>query len=95
MCRLKRLVEIHKEKRKSSRWNLEKLETTCLCQIRQDLISRMDDNRSKVLNAHQGEFESEWLNVVPCKNLGLELDDQLNWFTSRSQHLCCAYAPLL
>ena len=25
---------------------------------------------------HQRKFESQWLNVVPCKNLGLKLDDQ-------------------
>ena len=43
----------------------------------QDLISRMDDKRSKVFNVHQGKFGSQWLNVVPCKNLGLKLDDQL------------------
>ena len=42
----------------------------------QGLISRMDDKRSKVFNAHQGKFGSQWLNVVPCKNLGLKLDDQ-------------------
>ena len=42
----------------------------------QDLISRMDDKRSKIFNAHQGNIESQWLNVVPCKNLGLKLDDQ-------------------
>ena len=42
----------------------------------QDLISRMDHKRSKVFNAHQGKFGSQWLNVVPCKNLGLKLDDQ-------------------
>ena len=42
----------------------------------QELISRMDDKRSKVFNAHQGKFGSRWLNVVPCKNLGLNLDDQ-------------------
>ena len=42
----------------------------------QDLISRMDDKRSKVSNPHQGIFGSQWLNVVPCKNLGLKLDDQ-------------------
>ena len=42
----------------------------------QDLISRMNDKRSKVFNAHQGKFGSQWLNVVPCKNLGLKLDDQ-------------------
>ena len=32
-----------------------------------DLISRMDDKRSKIFNAHQGKFGSQWLNVVPCK----------------------------
>ena len=42
----------------------------------QYLISRIDDKRSKVFNAHQGKFESQWLDVVPCKNLGLKLDDQ-------------------
>ena len=42
----------------------------------QDLISRMDDKRSKVFIAHQGKFGSQWLNIVPCKNLGLKLDDQ-------------------
>ena len=40
----------------------------------QDLIFKMDDKRSKVFNAHQGKFGSQWLNVVPSKNL--ELDDQ-------------------
>ena len=42
----------------------------------QDLTSRMDNKRSKVFNAHQGKFGSQWLNVVPSKNLGLKLDDQ-------------------
>ena len=42
----------------------------------QALTSRMDDKRSKIFNAHQGKFGSQWLNVVPCKNLGLKLDDQ-------------------
>ena len=36
----------------------------------------MDDKRSKVFNAHHGKFGSQWLNLVPCKNLGLKLDDQ-------------------
>ena len=40
----------------------------------QELISRMDDKRSKIFNAHQGKIGSQWLNVVPCKNL--KLDDQ-------------------
>ena len=35
----------------------------------------MDDKRSKVFIAHQGKFGSQWLKVVPCKNLGLKLDD--------------------
>ena len=36
----------------------------------------MDDKRSKVFNAHQGMFGSQWLNVVLCTNLGLKFDDQ-------------------
>ena len=36
----------------------------------------MDDKRSKVFNAHQGTFGSQWLNVVPCRNLGQKLYDQ-------------------
>ena len=36
----------------------------------------MDDKRSKLFNAHQSYFGSQWLNVVPCKNLGLKLEDQ-------------------
>ena len=35
------------------------------------LISRRDDKRSKVFNAHQGKIGSQWLNVVPCKNVML------------------------
>ena len=53
------------------------METPCLRQNRQKLISRIDDKCSKAFNAHQGKFGSQWLNVVPCKNLGLKLDDQL------------------
>ena len=49
--------------------------------IAQDLISRMDDKRSKVFNAHQGKFASQWLNVVPCKNPDLRLDDQQLWIS--------------
>ena len=40
-----------------------------------DLISRMVDKRLEVFNAHQDKFGSKWLNVVPCKHLGLKLDD--------------------
>ena len=36
----------------------------------------MDDKCSNVFNVHQGEFGSQRLNVVPCENLGLKLDDQ-------------------
>ena len=42
----------------------------------QELIYRKNDKRSKVFNAHQDKFGPQWLNVVPCKNLGLKLDDQ-------------------
>ena len=41
-----------------------------------ELISKMNDKHSKVFNAHQGKIGSQWLIVVPCKNLGLKLDDQ-------------------
>ena len=41
-----------------------------------ELISRLDDKRSKVFNTHQGKFGCQWRNIVPCKNLGLKLDDQ-------------------
>ena len=34
------------------------------------------EKRSEVFNAHQGKLGSQWLNVVPCKNLGLKLDNQ-------------------
>ena len=44
--------------------------------IAQDLISRMDDKRSSVFNAHQGKFGSQWPNVGPRKNLDLNLDYQ-------------------
>ena len=41
-------------------------------------VSKFDicDKHSKIFNAHQGKFGSQWLKVVPCKNLGLKLDDQ-------------------
>ena len=42
----------------------------------QDVISRMDDKSSKVFIAHRGKFGSQWLNVVPCKNLCLKSDDK-------------------
>ena len=42
----------------------------------QDLISRINDKRSRVFNAPKGKFGSQCLNVVPCKNLGLKHDDQ-------------------
>ena len=46
-----------------------------LVKTAEDLIYRLYDKRSKVFTAHQGKFGSQWLNVVPCKNLGLKLDD--------------------
>ena len=54
---------------KSSRLNPKNLDSTCRNRPRYDF-------RSKNFNAHQGTFGSQWLNVVPCKNLGLKLDDQ-------------------
>ena len=42
----------------------------------QDLISRMDEKRSKFFNAHQSKFGSQWLNFVSCKKLNLKLGDQ-------------------
>ena len=63
----------------------------------QDLISRMDDKRSKVFNAHQGKFGSQWLNVVPCKNLGLKLDDQqlqISIGLRLGANICVAYTCL-
>ena len=53
-----------KKTRKSSRWNPERL------------ISRMDDKCSTIVYAHQGKSGSQCLNVVVCKNQGLNLDDQ-------------------
>ena len=51
----------------------KKLDTTCLrpnCPDYPDLISRMGEKRSKVFNAHHGKIGTQWLNNVPCKNLG-------------------------
>ena len=52
----------------------------------QDLFFRMDDKRTKVFNAHQGKFGSQWLNVVPCKNLDLTLEDQQLQISIRLRH---------
>ena len=40
------------------------------------LITDLDAENVKRLNAHQDPFGSAWLNVVPSKNLGLKLTDQ-------------------
>ena len=64
----------------------------------QDLIPRMDDKRSKIFNAHQGNFGSQWLNVVPCKNLHLTLDDQQLRISNRSRlgaNICVAHTGWL
>ena len=34
------------------------------------------DKCSKIFTAHQGNFRSQWLNVVPCRNLGLKFNNQ-------------------
>ena len=40
------------------------------------LITDLDAENVKRLNAYQDHFGSAWLNVVPSKNLGLKLTDQ-------------------
>ena len=40
------------------------------------MISRIDDKCSKVFNAKQSKFGTQWPIVAPCKHLGLKLDDQ-------------------
>ena len=40
------------------------------------LITDLDAEKVKRLNAYQDPFGSAWLNVVPSKNLGLKLTDQ-------------------
>ena len=36
----------------------------------QELISRIDENRSNILNSHQCKLESKLFNVVSCRNRG-------------------------
>ena len=55
---------------------LKNWKQTVFVKTAQELISRMDDKRSKVFNAHHCKFGSQWPNVVPSKNLGLKFDDQ-------------------
>ena len=57
-------------------WNPENWTQPVCVKTAQDLISRMDDKRSKVINTHQSKIGSQWLNVGSCKNLDLKLDDQ-------------------
>ena len=60
----------------------------------QDLVSRMNDKRSKVITARQGKCGSQWLKVGPSKNLGLKLDDlQLQiWIGLRlAVNICVAH----
>ena len=40
------------------------------------LTTDLDVENVKRLNAYQDPFSSDWLNVVPSKNLGLKLTDQ-------------------
>ena len=46
----------------------------------------MDDKRLRVFNAHQGKFGSQWLNVVPCKNLGLKCKPGANICLAHTCH---------
>ena len=41
-----------------------------------DLILRLEPTDVKRLNAFQDRFGSQWLNVIPCKNLRLKLSNQ-------------------
>ena len=69
------MVEMTNEQKNSLDGTLKHWTQPVYVRYAQDLIFRMDDKRSKVFNAHQRNFGSLWLNVVPCKNLGLKLDD--------------------
>ena len=76
------MVEFDKEQESPLDGTQKKMTQTVYVKTAQDLISRMDDKRSKVFNAHQGKFGSQWLNFAPCKILGLKLDDQQFGFQS-------------
>ena len=41
-----------------------------------DLILRLEPTDFKRFNAFQDRFGSQWLNVIPCKNLRLKLSNQ-------------------
>ena len=41
-----------------------------------DLILRLEPTDIKTFNAFQDRFGSQWLNVIPCKNLRLKLSNQ-------------------
>ena len=41
-----------------------------------DLILRLEPTDVKKFNAFQDRFGSQWLNVIPCKNLRLKLSNQ-------------------
>ena len=41
-----------------------------------DLILRLEPTDVKRFNAFLDRFDSQWLNVIPCKNLGLKLSNQ-------------------
>ena len=41
-----------------------------------DLILRLEPTEVKRFNAFQDRFGSQWLNVIPCKNLRLKLSNQ-------------------
>ena len=64
----------------------------------QDLIFRKYDKSSKFFIAHQNKFESQWMNAVPCKNLGLKFDDQQILIPIRlrlgANIWCCVYVSL-
>ena len=41
-----------------------------------DLILRLEPTDVRRFNAFQDRFGYQWLNVIPCKNLGLKLSNQ-------------------
>ena len=56
---------------------IQKLWTSPLSDTTFDqLITDLDAEKVKRLNAYQDPFGSAWLNVVPSKNLGVKLTDQ-------------------
>ena len=52
----------------------------------QQMISKNDGKRSKTFSDQESKLELQWLNVVPCKDLDLELDDSQPRVFTRLHH---------